>query len=40
MGENVKFQLLRDALKSGPTFFQFVLFRESKNYEGIKKACL
>ncbi len=40
VGENVRFELLRDALKSEQMFFQFLLFRGSKNYEGIKKACL
>ena len=40
VGQNVKFELLRSALKSDQMFFQFVLFRESKNNEGIKKACM
>ncbi len=40
VGENVKFELLRDALESDQIFFQFLLFRRSKNYECIKKACL
>ncbi len=38
--KNVKFELLRDALKSEQMFFRFVLFSGSKNYEGIKRACL
>ncbi len=29
-----------DALRSDQMFFQFLLFRESKNYDGIKKSCL
>ncbi len=37
VGENVKLELLRDALKSDKMFFQFILFRGSKNYEDIKK---
>ncbi len=37
---NVKFVLLRDALKSDQMFFKFELFRESKNYDGITKTCL
>ena len=40
LGDNIKFELLRDALKSDQMFFQFVLFKRSKNYEGIMKACL
>ncbi len=40
VGENVKFELLQDALKSEQMFFQFVLFRGSKNYDEIKKAFL
>ncbi len=40
VGENVKFELLRDALKSDQIFFQFVLFKGSKGYEGMKKARL
>ena len=40
VGENVKFKLLRDVLKSDQMLFQFMLFRGSKNYKGIKKACL
>ena len=40
VGENVKFELLRDALKSDQMFYQFLLFKGSRNYEGIKKACL
>ncbi len=40
VGDNVKFELLRGALKSDQMFFQFVLFRGSKNYEGMKKTCL
>ena len=40
VGENVKFELLRDALKSDQMFFQFLLHRRSKNYEGINKSCL
>ncbi len=38
VGENVKFELLRDALKSDQMFFQFLLFRGSNNYEGMKKS--
>ncbi len=40
VGENVKFELLRNALKSDQMFFQFVLFKGSNDYKGIKKACL
>ncbi len=40
VGENIKFELLRDSLKSEQMVFQFVLFRGSKNYEDIKKGCL
>ncbi len=40
VGDNLKFELLRDALKPDQMFFQFVLFKQSKTYEGIKKACL
>ncbi len=40
VGDNVKFELLHDTLKSDQMFFQFVLFRGSKNYESIKKACV
>ncbi len=35
-GENVKFEPLTDAVKSYQMFSQFVLFRGSKNYYGIK----
>ncbi len=38
--EKAKFELLRDALKSYQMFFQFVLFKEPKSYEGIKNSCL
>ena len=38
--ENVKFELLRDALKFDQMLFQFVLFLGSRNYPGIKKPCL
>ncbi len=38
--ENVKLELLRDALKSDQMFFQFVQFEGSKGYQGIEKACL
>ena len=40
VGENIKFELLRDALKCDQMFFQFELFRGSKNYEEINKPCL
>ena len=40
VGENVEFELLRDALKSDLMFFLFVLFRGYKNYQGINKKCL
>ncbi len=40
VGHNFKLKLLRAALKSEQMFFQFVLFKGSKNYEAIKKACL
>ncbi len=40
VGENVKFQLLRDAFKSDQCFFRFELLRRSKNYESIRKARL
>ncbi len=40
VGLNVKVELLRDALKSDQMGFQFVLFKGSKDNEGIRKACL
>ena len=40
VGENVKFELLRDAPKSDQMFFKFVSFRGSKNYKVINKTSL
>ncbi len=40
VGDNVKFELLQEALKSDKKYFQFLLFKGSKNYEGMKRAFI
>ncbi len=40
VGNNIKFELLRDSLRPDPMFFQFVLFRESKTHKDVRKVFL
>ncbi len=40
VGNNIKFELLRNSLKSDPMFFQFVLFRGSKTHKDVGKMFL